>query len=208
MENQVVFKYCQQLVMFPWHVLVILLLFMANTCFCLVDLFSVTMMKMLLLSMICTFSAQVRFTQFPHIMSMSFTLSFCFIETYKWEYVGEAGVAPAARGSHSMGIVYDPSLSPENRVSYLVIYGGSSHEGVQNDTVYAELPNVDAIGEQIISFLDVICSFHHQIPPQFSSLGISFLSPQHDQICPKTHFLPVESTDVSFKGRVPTEVAC
>ena len=46
-----------------------------------------------------------------------------------------------------MGIVFDAEVSVEDRVSYLVIYGGSSQEGVFNDTLYAELPKVEAIGE-------------------------------------------------------------
>ncbi len=101
-----------------------------------------------------------------------------FAETYMWHYVGEAGVEVTARGSHSMGIVYNHNITTNcslhetsnsntkgsteggndnassvinNPVSggknYLVIYGGSSPEhGPLNDTVYAELPDLDSIG--------------------------------------------------------------
>jgi len=55
-----------------------------------------------------------------------------------------------ARNSHSMGIISDYSSPPKH---YLVVYGGASPEhGPLGDTLYAELPEVAAIGESQATF--------------------------------------------------------
>lgn len=43
--------------------------------------------------------------------------------------------------------IHSYNLSTEDRKHYLVIYGGSSPDGVMNDTIYAELPRVEDIGK-------------------------------------------------------------
>ena len=63
--------------------------------------------------------------------------------------MGEAGAEVIARNSHSMGIISDYSTPPRH---YLVVYGGASPEhGPLGDTLYAELPELGAIGESQIT---------------------------------------------------------
>ena len=59
--------------------------------------------------------------------------------------MGESGVEVIARNSHSLGVISDHAHPAKH---FLVVYGGASPEhGPLQDTVYAELPEADAIGE-------------------------------------------------------------
>jgi hypothetical protein len=78
------------------------------------------------------------------------------LETWEWNYVGEAGETITARNSHSLHVItVTSSPSPSSSlqadketaatldsvVNYLVLFGGSSPElGPLGDTYYAELP--------------------------------------------------------------------
>jgi len=54
-----------------------------------------------------------------------------------------------ARNSHSLAVISDHAHPAKH---YLVVYGGASPEhGPLQDTVYAELPEADAIGECFFS---------------------------------------------------------
>lgn len=76
---------------------------------------------------------------FHHIFFSSYLASIALIDTFEWGFVGESGAELRATLT-----VSDLSIPPKR---YLVVYGGASSEyGALGGTLYAELPELAAIG--------------------------------------------------------------